>query len=100
MFCIYCDKSVEWKHKSTINSHINGNKHIANKKTYEEKQRNAQQQTLQSSLHAADSKRTVIKDLVEAFLGADIPLQKIDQMIPFFKKYLKKGGAIPKTPTL
>ncbi|RIA92313.1 hypothetical protein C1645_765526 [Glomus cerebriforme] len=51
-----CDKSVEWKHKSTTNGHINGN----NK--------------LQSSLRAA-----------EAFLGADIPLRKINQMLTFFK---------------
>ncbi|RIA95449.1 hypothetical protein C1645_816678 [Glomus cerebriforme] len=65
MFCIYCDKSVEWRHKSTINSHIN-----------------------------------VIEDMVEAFLNTDIPLQKIDQLLPFFKKYLKEGGAISKAPTL
>src|SRR4051812_5120628 len=100
MFCIYCDKSVEWKYKSTITSHINENKHISNKKTYEEKQQNTQQQTLQSSLRAADSRKAVIEDMVEAFLSADIPLQKIDQMLPFFKKYLREGSAIPKAPTL
>jgi hypothetical protein len=100
MFCIYCDKSVEWKYKSTIDSHINGSKHIANKKVYEERQRTSQQQTLQASLRAAESKKVVIEDLVEAFLGADIPLQKIDQLLPFLKKYLKEGGAIPKAPTL
>lgn len=101
MFCNYCDKSVEWKFKSTIDSHINGNKHKANKRTYEEKQRaTTQQQTLQSSLCAAESKRVVIEDLVEAFLGADIPIHKIDQLLSFFKKYLKEGGAIPKAPTL
>lgn len=38
MFCIYCDKSVDWKHKSTIDSHINGIKHETNKKQYEAKQ--------------------------------------------------------------
>ena len=100
MFCIYCDKSVEWKYKSTIDSHIKGNKHIANKKVYEERQKTSQQSTLQSSLRAAESKKAVVENLVEAFLGADIPLQKIDQLIPFFKKYLKEGGAIPKAPTL
>jgi len=100
MFCIYCDKSVEWKYKSTIDSHINGNKHIANKKAYEERQQTSQQQTLQASLRAAESKKAVIEELVEAFLGADIPLQKIDQLLSFFKKYLKEGGAIPKAPTL
>ena len=42
----------------------------------------------------------VVEDLVEAFLGADIPLQKVDQLLSFFKKYLKEGGAIPKAPTI
>ncbi|RIA98096.1 hypothetical protein C1645_813137 [Glomus cerebriforme] len=60
----------------------------------------SQQQTLQSSLRAADSRKIVIEDMVEAFLSADIPLQKIDQLLPFFKKYLKEGGAISKAPTL
>jgi hypothetical protein len=100
MFCIYCDKSVEWKFKSSIDSHLNSVKHIENKKTYEEKQKFTQQQTLESSLRAAGSRKAVVEDLVEAFLGADIPLQKIDQLLPFFKKYLKEGGAIPKAPTL
>ena len=27
MFCIYCDKFVDWKHKSTINSHVSDIKH-------------------------------------------------------------------------
>ena len=100
MFCIYCDKSVEWKYKSTIDSHINGSKHEANKKIYENRQQNVQQQTLQTSLHAADSRKAVIEDLVEVFSGADIPLQKVDKLLSFFKKYLKEGGAIPKAPTI
>ena len=74
MFYIYCNKSVEWKFKSSINSHINDNKYIINKKTYEEKQKTVQQQILQSSLYTTESKRMVVEDLVEAFLSADILL--------------------------
>jgi hypothetical protein len=100
MFCIYCDKSVDWKHKSTIDSHVNGIKHETNKKKYEAKQRASHQQTLQTTLRAADSKKIVIEDLINAFVGADIPLQKVDKLLPFFKKHLKEGGSIPQAPTL
>jgi hypothetical protein len=31
LFCNYCDLSVEW-HKSTVNSHCLGKKHLAQKK--------------------------------------------------------------------
>ncbi len=100
MFCIYCNKSGKQKYKSTINGHINSSKYKANNKTYEEKQQAVQQQTLQTTLYVANSRKAVIEDLVEAFLSADIPLQKVDQLLPFFKKYLKEEGAIPKVPTL
>ena len=90
---MFCDKSVDWKHKSTIDSHFNGIKHEA-------KQQVSHQQTLQTTLRAADSKKIVIEDLIDAFVGADIPLQKVDKLLPFFKKHLKEGGAIPQAPTL
>ena len=100
MFCIYCDKSIDWKHKSTIDSHVNSIKHESNKRKYKAKQQISHQQTLQTTLRAADSKKIVIEDLIEAFVGADIPLQKVDKLLPFFKKHLREGGAIPKAPTL
>src|SRR5688572_3610281 len=56
--------------------------------------------TLQTTLRAADSKKIVIEDLIDAFVGADIPLQKVDKLLLFFKKHLKEGGAIPQAPTL
>ncbi|CAG8515170.1 4201_t:CDS:2 [Diversispora eburnea] len=63
LFCNYCDLSVEWKHKSTIDAHF-------------------------------------IEDLIESFANADIPLEKINLLLPFFKKHLKEGGAIPQASTL
>ncbi|RHZ81202.1 hypothetical protein Glove_123g3 [Diversispora epigaea] len=41
-----------------------------------------------------------IEDLIEAFANADIPLEKINLLLPFFKKHLKEGGAIPQASTL
>ena len=42
----------------------------------------------------------MIEDLIEAFANADIPLEKVNNLLPFFKKHLKEGGAIPQAPTL
>src|SRR5690348_1293210 len=58
------------------------------------------QQTLERNLQASESKKIVIEDLIEAFANADIPLEKINLLLPFFKKHLKEGGAIPQASTL
>ena len=100
LFCVYCDHSIEWNHKSTIDNHCNSKSHLANKKLYENKLRTNHQQTLQSSILSSEKKRTVIENLIEAFAGADIPLEKINRLLPFFKKYLQEGGAIPQAATL
>ena len=100
LFCNYCDLSVEWRHKSTVDSHCLGKKHLAQKKIYEANQSKSNQQTLETTLLAADSKREVVENLIQAFASANIPLEKINHLLPFFKKYLKEGGAIPQAPTL
>ncbi|CAG8773412.1 24935_t:CDS:2, partial [Gigaspora rosea] len=61
LICEYCNEPVEWKSKSTVDSHF---------------------------LSAADIKSEVIEDLIEIFAIADIPLEKVDHLIPFFKKHL------------
>ena len=100
LFCNYCDLSVEWRHKSTVDSHCLGKKHLAQKKIYEDNRNRSSQQTLETTLLAADSKREVVENLIQAFASANIPLEKINFLLPFFKKYLKEGGTIPQAPTL
>lgn len=100
LFCNYCDLSIEWKHKSTVDAHCIGKKHLTQKRNYEDNQKRKNQQTLETTLLAANSKREMIEDLIQSFAGADIPLEKINFLLPFFKKYLKEGGAIPQAPTL
>ena len=34
LFCNYCDLSVEWKHKSTIDAHCVSKKHLLQKKKF------------------------------------------------------------------
>ncbi|PKC12031.1 hypothetical protein RhiirA5_412324 [Rhizophagus irregularis] len=45
----------------------------------------------ETTLRAADSKREVIDNLIQAFAGANIPLEKINHLA----SYLTEGGAIP-----
>src|SRR3954451_7316193 len=100
LFCNYCDLSIEWKHKSTIDAHCTSKKHGSQKKIFETKEKAKSQQTLQTTLLSMQSKKEVIEDLIEAFANADIPLEKVNNLLPFFKKHLKEGGAIPQAPTL
>ncbi|CAG8812511.1 19996_t:CDS:1, partial [Gigaspora rosea] len=55
-----------------------------------EAQEHAKKQiSIRDSLSAADIKNEVIEDLIEIFAIADIPLEKVDHLIPFFRKHLK-----------
>ncbi|RGB27325.1 hypothetical protein C1646_769279 [Rhizophagus diaphanus] len=90
LFCNYCDLSVEWRHKSTVDSHCLGKKHLSQKKKiYEANNDKKNQQSLETTLLAAESKREVVESLIQAFANANIPLEKINYLLPFFKKYLK-----------
>src|SRR6266542_887499 len=100
LFCIFCDHSVEWNRKSTIDNHCKSKAYLANKKLYENNNCKNYKKTLHSSLSANEKKKAVIEDLIRAFAGADIPLEKVNALLPFFKKYMQEGGAIPQAATL
>ncbi|RIA79478.1 hypothetical protein C1645_840580 [Glomus cerebriforme] len=85
----------------------NWNGHMTSKTNKTEIQANplgvnilANQLTLASIQAAADLKKQVIEDLIEAFAIADIPLEKVNSLLLFFKKHVKNGGSIPQAPTL
>src|SRR2546421_10118510 len=84
LFCNFCDHSIEWNRKSTIDNHRSSKVHLTNKKLYENKLRTNHQQTLQSSISANEMKKVVIEDLIEAFASTDIPLEKVNSLLPFF----------------
>ncbi|GES81531.1 CGG triplet repeat-binding protein 1 [Rhizophagus clarus] len=77
LFCNYCDLII-----------------------YEDNQSKKNQKTLETTLFATDSKRKVIKELIKAFASTNIPIEKINHLLPFFKKYFNEGGAIPQAPIL
>ncbi|CAG8836288.1 17244_t:CDS:1, partial [Gigaspora margarita] len=42
----------------------------------------------------------IIHDLVEAFIVADILLEKVNSLLLFFQKHCKEDGTIPQATTL
>ncbi|CAG8833294.1 6864_t:CDS:2, partial [Gigaspora margarita] len=69
---IYYGHLVSWKQKVSITTHVNSKSHIKNKKSYEITAQNKQFQTLENSISVAELKKTVVKDLVEAFVKQHI----------------------------
>src|SRR4051812_14321731 len=65
-------------------------KHDSQKKIFETKEKAKSQQILQTTLLSMESKKEVIEDLIEAFANADIPLEKVNNLLPFLKNILKK----------
>jgi len=100
LFCNFCDHSVDWVRKSTVDDHLNSITHKNNKNRYENRQRQHQQTTLTASFASSESRKIIIHDLVEVFAIADIPLEKVNSMLSFFKKHCKEGGTIPQAATL
>ncbi|CAI2192459.1 6378_t:CDS:1, partial [Funneliformis geosporum] len=86
--------------KSTVDNHCKIQKHISNVRSQEKTQNNNTQLTLSSTQAAAKAKKQLIENLIEAFATADIPLEKVNSLLLFFKKYVKNGSSIPQAPTL
>jgi hypothetical protein len=100
LVCLFCGHSVSWEHKVSISTHINSKTHIKNKKNHEAARNIYSQQTLEGALSVAESKKAVVKDLVKAFVEANIPLEKVNALQPFLRKYCREGGAVPQADTL
>ncbi|CAG8834406.1 1282_t:CDS:2, partial [Gigaspora margarita] len=76
LMCLFCDTPINFEIKLTITTHINSAKHIANKSAkgqYEKRSRN----------------------LVEAFISANILLEKVDKLCLWLQNNFINGGSIP-----
>ncbi|GBB89089.1 hypothetical protein RclHR1_15760005 [Rhizophagus clarus] len=66
LVCLFCGHSVSWEHKVSVTTH-----------TY-------------NVLSVAESKKTVVNDLVKAFVEANIPLEKVNMLQPFLRKHCRE----------
>ena|SRR3990170_1345247 len=93
LLCLYCNHAVKWEKKSTIKDHIRGIVHCAKKRECENRLKAngevLQQRTIASTISIANSKKELIEDLIHAFAVADIPLEKVNSLLPFFNKHMR-----------
>ncbi|CAB5359086.1 unnamed protein product [Rhizophagus irregularis] len=97
LMCRFCDHSINFQTKNTITAHIGSKTHIRNKNEKKEQQIKKRQPTIQTILNAS---KTAVNNLVDAFVTADIPLEKIDKLQNWLRKNCNEGGFIPKSDTL
>ncbi|CAB4394486.1 unnamed protein product [Rhizophagus irregularis] len=100
LMCRFCDHSINFQTKNTITAHIGSKTHIRNKNEKKEQQIKKRQPTIQTILNASEIKKTAVNNLVDAFVTADIPLEKIDKLQNWLCENCNEGGFIPKSDTL
>ncbi|CAB4391603.1 unnamed protein product [Rhizophagus irregularis] len=100
LMCRFCDHSINFQTKNTITAHIGSKTHIRNKNEKKEQQIKKRQPTIQTILNASEIKKTAVNNLVDAFVTADIPLEKIDKLQNWLRENCNEGGFIPKSDTL
>jgi hypothetical protein len=98
--CRFCDHSINFQTKNTITAHIGSKTHLRNKKEKKEQQIKKRQPTIQTILNVSEIKKTVINNLVDAFVTADIPLEKIDKLQNWLRENCNEGGFIPTSVAL
>ena len=87
---------IDHKNKLKVDQHLNTKKHKNNKTAIE--RRNIQvnnrvnrQTTLETFEDTISEKDELNLELVKIFTAANIPLEKVDKLRPFFRKYCKNG---------
>ncbi|KAJ8888097.1 hypothetical protein PR048_007584 [Dryococelus australis] len=99
LFCKFCNGDVSWEHRDTIIKHINSEKHVNNKIPYSEK-KTSLQQTIGSSFQVVNKRKSALKTTA-AFLKANIPLQKLQEMSirEWVHEFVEGAGDLPTAKT-
>uniref|UniRef100_A0A8C4THF3 CGG triplet repeat-binding protein 1 n=1 Tax=Erpetoichthys calabaricus TaxID=27687 RepID=A0A8C4THF3_ERPCA len=110
LWCKTCNEPVDHVRRQTITDHLGTKKHTkrASKQQHEamndptsSKRESTITGCTERSTAAIAAKDTLVMELVEAFMAANIPLEKVDNptMRSFMQKNLKGGGGIPQANT-
>ncbi|MGH0133833.1 UNVERIFIED_CONTAM: hypothetical protein FKN15_053827 [Acipenser sinensis] len=94
LFCTTCNLSLDHTRKSTIDRHLS-EKHRKRKAEIDSYETASSSKKRKGNKNS-ERRRDVIFDLTEAFVGANIPLEKIDnpKLHAFLNKHVINAGAI------
>ena len=105
LFCHFCNHSLDFVRLDTIKDHFNSKKHRMRKErkeaeSYSEVGPGQVKRTLTTISKSKNSREDFIHDFLKKCTIADIPLEKTEKMMPFFRKHCKQGGALPQSDCL
>lgn len=97
LLCKFChNKPIDHSKSSTISRHLKSDKHKQNKILFEKRRLLQPRLPAAGAPRPADLRDEVVKDWVAAIVEADIPMYRAGKLLPFLRKHLKYGGAIPR----
>ncbi|CAG8699925.1 452_t:CDS:1 [Racocetra persica] len=79
LFCIACKHVVTANKKSSVDDHLKSKAHHNNKQKLEN-----HKESFQATSSILSEKKEINFDLIKAFAAADIPLEKVEKLRPFF----------------
>lgn len=106
LLCKSCNAHVDWKKKSTIKNHLISDYHQENARKRKAEQSTSAPQTIEESFGRSSAAKKVRDDttiwLVNAFVAANIPLEKLDNPVlrEFIKTKVEGSGTVPNANNL
>ena len=99
LFCKFCEHCIDYVRVDTIKDHLKSQKHASREKaklsTSSYSGSSSRQVTLSTVVKAKDMRQDFILDCVKMCTVADIPLEKIEKVRPFLRKYCSQAGSLP-----
>lgn len=117
LFCEACARAVDYRRKSTIDEHIESNRHRKNADSFKRKgeqpsedgagssgtaSKRSRLQTLESAITAGEARHDIVLKFLDVLVSANIPLEKADnpKLRTFLQTHVRNGGSVPGSDAL
>jgi hypothetical protein len=89
LYCTFCKCLLNYRNKFLLDQHLKTEKH---RKNMQKMKDNSQE--IHTCYTHQEEREMINVDLVHALTQANIPIEKVDKLKPFFLKYCKNGNYI------